>query len=103
QQGPWGWQVARPASMAHPLAPPQMGHCAGLTMATGCMQVVFCDMSAMAAWQECFLGLTGETDMTRNQPLTAAQLKELKDLLRARRRDLEEQMEQNRANLAPAE
>lgn len=41
--------------------------------------------------------------MTQNQPLTAPQLKELKDLLLARRRDLKAQMAQNLANLTPAE
>ena len=41
--------------------------------------------------------------MTKSQPLTAAQLKELKALLLARRKDLQAQMEQNIANLAPAE
>ena len=38
-----------------------------------------------------------------SQALTAAQLKELKDLLLARRQELQAEMEQNRANLAPAE
>ncbi|MCL1960907.1 MAG: TraR/DksA C4-type zinc finger protein [Desulfovibrionaceae bacterium] len=37
------------------------------------------------------------------QALTASQLLELKALLRARREDLEAQMAQNRANLAPAQ
>ncbi|MFV0680400.1 TraR/DksA family transcriptional regulator [Ottowia sp.] len=37
------------------------------------------------------------------QALTAPQLKELKDLLQARRREFEDQMAQNRANMAPAE
>ncbi len=41
--------------------------------------------------------------MTQDQSLTASQLAELKDLLQARRQDLLKQMEQNRANLAPAE
>ena len=41
--------------------------------------------------------------MTQDQSLTASQLKELKDLLQARRQELNRQMEQNRANLAPAE
>lgn len=41
--------------------------------------------------------------MTQDQSLTASQLKELRDLLQARRQDLNRQMEQNRANLAPAE
>ena len=41
--------------------------------------------------------------MTKSQPLNAAQLKELKALLLARRKDLQAQMEQNIANLAPAE
>ncbi|HOB65763.1 TraR/DksA family transcriptional regulator [Ottowia sp.] len=41
--------------------------------------------------------------MSNNQPLTAAQLNELKELLLARRRELQAQMAQNRANLAPAE
>lgn len=35
--------------------------------------------------------------------LTPAQLKELKDLLLARRKELQDEMEQNLANLAPAE
>lgn len=38
-----------------------------------------------------------------SEALTAAQLKELKDLLLARRQALQAEMEQNRANLAPAE
>ena len=38
-----------------------------------------------------------------SEALTAAQLKELKDLLLARRQELQAEMEQNRANLAPAE
>jgi DnaK suppressor protein len=38
-----------------------------------------------------------------NRALTAPQLQELTALLQARRADLETQMEQNRANLAPAE
>jgi len=38
-----------------------------------------------------------------DQVLTAAQLQELKDLLKARRQELEAQMAQNRVNLAPAE
>ena len=37
------------------------------------------------------------------QALTAPQLHELKTLLQARRRELQAQMAQNRANLAPAE
>lgn len=41
--------------------------------------------------------------MTQNQPLTVPQLEVLKGLLLARRHDLKAQMEQNRANLAPAE
>ncbi|MBY4598820.1 TraR/DksA C4-type zinc finger protein [Ottowia caeni] len=40
--------------------------------------------------------------MTQDQSLTASQLAELKELLQARRQDLHKQMEQNRANLAPA-
>jgi DnaK suppressor protein len=38
-----------------------------------------------------------------NQALTAPQLQELRALLQARRGELEKQMEQNRANLAPVE
>ena len=38
-----------------------------------------------------------------SQALTAAQLKELKELLLTRRKELQAEMEQNRANLAPAE
>ena len=38
-----------------------------------------------------------------SQALTAAQLKELKDLLLSRRKELQAEMTQNRANLAPAE
>ena len=38
-----------------------------------------------------------------SQALTAAQLNELKDLLLTRRKALQAEMEQNRANLAPAE
>ena len=38
-----------------------------------------------------------------SQALTAAQLKELKELLLTRRKELQAEMEQNRANLAPAQ
>ena len=38
-----------------------------------------------------------------SEALTPAQLKELKDLLLARRSELQAEMEQNRINLAPAE
>ncbi len=38
-----------------------------------------------------------------SQALTAAQLKELKELLLTRRKELQAEMERNRANLAPAE
>lgn len=38
-----------------------------------------------------------------SQALTAAQLKELKELLLARRKELQAEMDQNLANLAPAE
>ncbi|QTD45834.1 TraR/DksA family transcriptional regulator [Ottowia testudinis] len=38
-----------------------------------------------------------------SQALTASQLKELKELLLTRRKELQAEMEQNRANLAPAE
>lgn len=41
--------------------------------------------------------------MTQKTPLTAAQLKELKDQLLARRSELDGQMAQNLANLAPSE
>ncbi|MGB3068791.1 MAG: TraR/DksA C4-type zinc finger protein [Ottowia sp.] len=41
--------------------------------------------------------------MSQNQPLTAPQLKELKDLLLERRRDFKSQMVQNLANLTPSE
>ena len=38
-----------------------------------------------------------------SEALTPAQLKELKDLLLARRKELQAEMDQNLANLAPAE
>lgn len=41
--------------------------------------------------------------MTQNTPLTAAQLKALKDQLLARRSELDGQMAQNLVNLAPTE
>jgi DnaK suppressor protein len=45
--------------------------------------------------------MAGENTMT--QSVTASQLQTLKALLHARRKELETQMAQNRANLAPAE
>ena len=41
--------------------------------------------------------------MSQDQALTASQLKELAELLQARRAELGRQMEQNLSNLAPAE
>ena len=94
QHGGCGGPAARWASMAQPFGPPHSGQRVASMGAVGVfMRVVFCDTGTRQR--------AGETTMS--QALTAPQLQELKHLLQSRRDELQAQMTQNRANLAPAE
>jgi len=102
QHGACGWPLARSASIAHALAPPHNGQRVGSIGAdAGLMGMLFCGTGRAAADRPRQSNVRRRSDMSH--ALTAAQRQELKNLLLARRDELQAQMTQNRANLAPVE
>ena len=99
QHGGCGWPLARWACMAQALSPPHRGQREGSTAGGNGMWVVFCDRAG--ALPGARIDLLGRFAMT--QALTAVQSQELHRLLLARQGELQAQIAQDRANLAPAE